>query len=99
MGWKRGRSYGNGNGEWEQPKEVPWHRKDWDGTPNFSTRIDHAWLVVDHMRANGWQFALALYNDKLPYASFCKGSAQAHHAEKESVPEAICLAALFAVKP
>lgn len=50
LGWKRGRRWGNGNGEWIFPEDGPRHfRTDYDGTPGFSTNIVAAWIVVEHM--------------------------------------------------
>lgn len=66
--------------------------------PHYSTDIRAAWLVVEKLRAYGWQFACTLYNDKLPYASFCRGASNAHNAEAETMPQAISLAALKALK-
>lgn len=67
--------------------------------PNYSESIETAMQVVDKMRAQGWSFACTLYEGKLPYASFCKGTAaSSRNAEAESLPEAICRAALKAVK-
>jgi hypothetical protein len=69
------------------------------GCPNYSGEIRLAFEVVEKMRERGWSFACTLYEGRLPYASFCKMTAvSSRNAEAESLPEAICLAALEAVK-
>lgn len=68
------------------------------GYKNYRDSFDDAMEVVEKMRADGWSFACTLYEGKLPYASFCKGTAaSSKNAEAESLPEAICQAALKAV--
>jgi len=67
------------------------------GAPFYSRDIDRAMEVVEKMRSDGWSFACTLYEGKLPYASFCKGTAaSSRNAEAETLPEAICRAALQA---
>lgn len=67
--------------------------------PDFSGDIAAAMEVVEKMRVGGWSFACTLYEGKLPYASFCKlTAASSRNAEADSLPEAICRAALEAVK-
>lgn len=66
--------------------------------PHYSTDIRFAFKVVERMRGLGWSFACTLYEGKLPYASFCKmTAASSRNAEAESLPRAICLAALSTV--
>jgi hypothetical protein len=63
-----------------------------------STDIAVAMDVVAKMCVDGWSFACTLYEGKLPYASFCRGTAKSsRNAEAESLPEAICRAALAAI--
>lgn len=67
--------------------------------PHYSTNISAAMKAVEKMRADGWSFACTLYEGKLPYASFCKGTAaSSRNAEADSLPEAICKAALSAIE-
>lgn len=62
-----------------------------------SEDIRAAMQVVVQMRSLGWSFACTFYQGKLPYASFCKGTAaSSRNAEANSLPEAICLAAIEA---
>lgn len=66
--------------------------------PHYSTDILFAFRVVEKMRGLGWSFACTLYEGKLPYASFCKLTvASSRNAEAESLPRAICEAALAAL--
>lgn len=56
MGWKRGKAFGNGNGEWLRPDQADineWQRSTWDGTPLYSTHIGAAWQVVEAMQQRG----------------------------------------------
>lgn len=70
-----------------------------DAPPRYSESIEAAIQVIKKMRAGGWSFACTLYEGKLPYASFCKGTAaSSRNAEAETLPEAICLAALKAIE-
>lgn len=74
--------------------------KDGDRSDLWSptTQIKTAMEVVKKMREQGWSFACTLYEGKLPYASFCKGTAaSSKNAEAATLPEAICRAALAAV--
>lgn len=65
----------------------------------FSSDISAAMEVVEKMRSDGWSFACTLYEGQLPYASFCKRTvASSRNAEADSLPEAICRAALAALK-
>lgn len=65
---------------------------------SYSTDISAAMKVVEKLRAVGWSFACTLYEGKLPYASFCKQTAaSSKNAEGQSLPEAICRAALQAL--
>jgi hypothetical protein len=67
--------------------------------PEYSESIEAAMQVVERMREQGWSFACTLYAGQFPYASFCKGTvATSRHAEADSLPVAICLAALAAVE-
>lgn len=75
--------------------------QEWYYHPYKDYRYDmnDAMEVVDKMREQGWSFACTLYEGKLPYASFCKGTAaSSRNAEASTLPEAICLAALRAVE-
>jgi hypothetical protein len=73
-------------------------RKSESYEPHYSESIEAAMQVVEKMREQGWSFACTLYEGKLPYASFCKGTvATSRNAEADSLPEAICRAALSAV--
>jgi len=66
--------------------------------PKYSKSIEAAMQVVEKMREQGWSFACTWYEGKLPYASFCKGTAKSsRNAEANSLPEAICRAALAAI--
>lgn len=63
-----------------------------------ATQIKTAMEVVEKMREAGWSFACTLYEGKLPYASFCKLTAtSSRNAEADTLPLAICTAALAAV--
>ena len=65
----------------------------------FSSEIAAAMEVVEKLRADGWSFACTLYEGKLPYASFCKGTAKSsRNAEAGALSEAICRAALAAIE-
>jgi hypothetical protein len=67
--------------------------------PLYSLNIASAMEVVERMRKQGWSFACTLYEGKLPYASFCRGTAaSSKNAEADSLPEAICRAALAAIE-
>lgn len=64
-----------------------------------SEDIGAAMEVVEKMRSLGWSFACTLYEGKLPYATFCTGTVKSSsNAEADSLPKAICLAALAAMK-
>jgi hypothetical protein len=66
--------------------------------PFYSTNFSAAMEVVEKMREQGWSFACTLYEGKPPYASFCKRTvASSRNAEAESLPRAICEAALKAM--
>jgi hypothetical protein len=65
---------------------------------NPSCTIEAAMQVAERMREQGWSFACTLYAGQFPYASFCKGTVvTSRNAEADSLPEAICRAALLAV--
>jgi len=69
----------------------------WGWCPSES--IKAAMQVVEKMREQGWSFACTLYEGKLPYASFCKGTARSsRNADADTLPLAICRAALATVK-
>jgi len=71
----------------------------YDGVPPYATKIEAAMQVVEKMREQGWSFACTLYEGKLPYASFCKGTAKSsRNAEADALAEAICRAALAAIE-
>lgn len=68
---------------------------EWEPSSDISDAVE----VVEKMREQGWSFACTLYEGKLPYASFCKRTAaSSRNAEASTLPEAICRAALEAVK-
>lgn len=99
MGWKRGRIFGNGNGEWVQPKETSYFRTDWQGTPSFSTRIEHAFLVVEEMRRRGSVVivkidGLRAGDHPTPYTVLIDNHPRVDGA---SLPRCICLASLAAL--
>lgn len=63
----------------------------------FSSDILLAMRVVEKLRSEGFSFACTIYQGHLPYASFCKGTAaSSRNAEADTLPEAICRAALKA---
>jgi hypothetical protein len=67
--------------------------------PYYSTDMSTAMQVIEKMREARWSFACTLYEGRLPYASFCKlTAASSRNAESESLPRAICLAALAVVE-
>lgn len=68
----------------------------WQELPEFTTRIEPAWLCIDYMRERGWRFGLyEFHRPPLGWvASFVRESACP--AEGESAPLAICLAFLAA---
>src|SRR5688500_14998111 len=75
------------------------HMIDAKPVPYFSESIEAAMQIVEKMREQGWSFACTLYEGKLPYASFCKGTVKSsRNAEADSLPTAICLAALAAIE-
>lgn len=66
--------------------------------PAYSTEIEAAWEVVEELNANGWNVCIASRTDGKHACFITKefadnGSAPYH----ESVPHAICLAALHAL--
>lgn len=66
--------------------------------PAYSDNFADAMMVVEKMRERGWSFACTLYEGKLPYASFCRRTASSsRNAEAESLPRAICVAALATI--
>lgn len=72
-----------------------WEVRKWSPSDSISAAME----VVEKMNADGWSFACTLYEGKLPYASFCKRTAaSSRNAEAESLPVAICRAALLAVE-
>lgn len=94
------------NAAWRvrSPADQYWERWSPDGAerivnaPRYSTDITAAMTVVEKMRERGWSFACTLYEGKLPYASFCKRTAaSSRNAEANTLPLAICRAALSAV--
>lgn len=71
----------------------------YDGVPPYSRKIDAAFKVVGKMRSDHWSFASTMYENELPYASFCRGTAtSSKNAEAPTLPEAICRAALKATE-
>ena len=105
MGWTRGLRYGNGNGEWIEPgRENDAHKRTWDTTPCFSTDIAAAWQVVERMEADGWGHKHLFHSpgaeDPGYYWTFMKpgkGIRSMSESHAETLPLAICLAALKAV--
>lgn len=73
-----------------------------DNMPAYSTDIAAAWLVVELMRADGWQFDLGSNDESEWYAEFVRVIRGPRAAigglhTNESAPLAICLAALEAL--
>lgn len=101
FGWKRGKRWGNGNGEWIFPQGETYFRNDWDGTPNYSTDIAAAWSVVEKLAKNGHNLTMRQYAYHRTYASFGAGDWEDLEFEEGNgeycTPEAICLAAMKAV--
>ena len=62
-----------------------------------SIRLSDAWIVVERMREIGWPHINMKSEKSYSLAEFCQTS---HEADgiAETIPEAICLAALAAVK-
>ena len=109
MGWVRGRRYGNGNGEWIIDGKTSVSRT-WDSTPSYSTSIAAAWEVVEKMRntkeapdetywvltdcaGSGWRAEIlqVLTENDAPH--------QVAYGVGDTLPLAICLAALAALAP
>lgn len=100
MGWVRGRSYANGNGDWIVDGATSPSRT-WNLTPHYSTDIAAAWLVVEKMRALGYQLDLShalgdAIERPLLYAKFSLLRGYTNHANSDSAPLVICKAALLA---
>jgi len=100
LGWKRGRDYNNGNGEWIQPPNSLRHRRDWEGTPCFTTRIENAMMLVGYMQTHfgvDEHIGFLLASTKKGfYCEFSKPSWGS--ASQKTLILAICHAALDAVK-
>ncbi len=69
--------------------------------PKYSTDITAAWKVVEAVNSRGWQFCIRLTEDGRVVAesgSACNSSSFFHDGDYyETVPEAICKAALMAM--
>jgi hypothetical protein len=103
MGWKRGRRYGNGNGEWirAEKEEYP---LTWNQTPRHSTSIEKAWQVIEQMARTGWFFVLEYDStDCLDVAFYRTSKCDGGGAEQwitgplADAPRLICVAALKAL--
>lgn len=95
FGWKRGQRYGNGNGEWIFPEgTTPHFRKDWEGTPKFSSSLERAWMIIDYLKqpehADLWDAFIYELNMEHDYAI----SKLLYYL----TPAVICKAALAAVE-
>jgi hypothetical protein len=96
MGWKRGRLYGNGNGEWIIPQRD--NENDpltWDQTPAFSAKIETAWRVVEKLQE---QHTIKLNDCTLDGDAgwVCSLDGEDIGEVALTAPLAICLAALKA---
>lgn len=102
LGWKVGRSYGNGNGDWKFPEGTTGNlRRDWHGTPRFSTELEAAWRVLGWLKeqwgevyleweADGWNCNNGdEYSRNYPALFYGFGS---------TAPAAICHVALLYAK-
>lgn len=59
MGWKRGRTFGNGNGEWIiDGKGYDYHHISWEVTPKYSTDIAAAWEVLEKVASENWLISI-----------------------------------------
>jgi len=97
MGWKKGRKFANGNGEWIIDGKVDF--RTWDLTPDFSTKIEAAWWVVEKMKAEG--MVVIIKADGLRTGDYNPGWTvlvdNQSRTDADTAPHAICLAALKAV--
>lgn len=94
LGWKRGKMYGNRNGEWIIPgRENDTHPRTWDQTPRFSTDILAAWMIVGHM-----QYIHLMQCKSLDGMFKCemRSGSEDYSTWAETAPLAICRAALIA---
>lgn len=97
LGWKRGKRFGNGNGEWEIPgRENDSYKLTCYRTPDYSTDIAAAWEIVEKLSMwvcpanNGHDWTAGRLSLEEPSP---EGGTWA-----ETAPHAICLAALKAVE-
>lgn len=93
FGWKVGRRFANGNGDWERPDDKPdfrgeVHRLTWSQTPRWSTDIAKAMDLLCHVR-QGRDFIIASEGDR--YVCAIEGAGQ---GEGATISEAICRMAL-----
>jgi hypothetical protein len=94
MGWKYDATIFGGEGGWIEPVNGWW---DTD-VPEYSTEINPAWQVVEHMRELGWSCEMSGFDDW--YVEFAKIEDHLliiRHRNADTAPEAICLAALAAM--
>jgi hypothetical protein len=98
MGWKQGRRYGNGNGEWIFPEgPAPHFRNDWEGTPRYSTDIAAAFTILERWFKAGLGAGVDMDGHSGIWCTISTSDGVKHHAFGDTVPHAICLAALKAV--
>jgi hypothetical protein len=99
MGWTRGRRYGNGNGEWIVPGRDDKAPLYWSQTPRFSECIEAAMQVIEKMRES--ELFIVMMNLEGWNVHFVTVNAQRNRTlqfHSDSLPEAICRAALAAIE-
>jgi hypothetical protein len=101
MGWKKV-GYSAGGGGFATPDNKRWVFKIprygvTQDIPEFSTRIAAAWTVVEKLQEMGFNFAIASIRPNPWVASISEENLKWGSSEAETVPMAICLAALEAV--
>jgi hypothetical protein len=102
MGWKRGTRYGNGNGEWIIPDRKEVLPLTWSRTPQFCESIEAAMQVVAKLEKDNMisltHFANLPSESKWIVAlSSCAPGYIDVRGESDTLPEAICRAALAAI--
>lgn len=92
LGWKPGKRWGNGNGEWIFPEgETPWFRDDWDGTPSFTTKIEASLMLVE-----AWKGDVEMRRQNGRWKTTFFQPSEEYEAWGTTLPESICSAALKA---
>lgn len=66
--------------------------------PHYSTAIAAAWLVVEGLRAEGWDFSLRNYSTWTATFDRMDRGAPVHDADGSTAPLAICRAALLTLE-